>query len=56
MNGFLSPAEVGPYSLEQFAFANPFPYGALTANQQAAFALNPATTGIRFAGSPHRTG
>ncbi len=42
-NGFLSPAEVGAYGLEQFAFANPFPYGALSANQQAAFALNPAT-------------
>ena len=42
-NGFLSPAEVGAYSLEQFAFANPFPYGALSANQQAAFALNPTT-------------
>jgi iron complex outermembrane receptor protein len=42
-NGFLSPSEIGAYSLEQFAFANPFPYGALTANQQAAFALDPAT-------------
>lgn len=42
-NGFLSPSEVGAYALEQFAFANPFPYGALTANQQAAFALDPAT-------------
>jgi iron complex outermembrane receptor protein len=45
-DGFLSPSEVGPYALEQFAFANPFPYGALTANQQAAFALSPATTSI----------
>jgi iron complex outermembrane receptor protein len=42
-NGFLSPSEIGAYALEQFAFANPFPYGALTANQQAAFALDPAT-------------
>lgn len=42
-DGFLSPAEVQPYALEQFAFANPFPYGALSANQQAAFALDPAT-------------
>ncbi len=42
-NGFLSPAEVAPYALEQFAFANPFPYGALSANQRAAFALDPAT-------------
>ena len=42
-NGFLTPAEVGAYSLEQFAFANPFPYGALSPQQQAAFALDPAT-------------
>jgi iron complex outermembrane receptor protein len=42
-NGFLSPSEVAPYSLEQFAFANPFPVGALSANQVAAFALDPAT-------------
>lgn len=42
-NGFLSPAELNKYALEQFAFANPFPYGALSADQQAAFALDPAT-------------
>ncbi|MEN9404968.1 MAG: hypothetical protein RL091_3671, partial [Verrucomicrobiota bacterium] len=42
-NGFLSPSEVGAYALEQFAFANPFPYGALSASQQAAFALDPST-------------
>jgi len=42
-DGFLSPLEVGPYSLEQFAFANPFPVGALSANQVAAFALDPAS-------------
>lgn len=42
-DGLLSPSEVGAYSLEQFAFANPFPYGALSANQQAAFALDPST-------------
>ncbi|MEO7415326.1 MAG: TonB-dependent receptor [Opitutaceae bacterium] len=42
-NGYLSPAEVGAYSLEQFAFTNPFPTGALTPNQIAAFALDPAT-------------
>lgn len=42
-NGFLSPAELNRYSLEQFAFANPFPYAALTADQQRAFALDPAT-------------
>lgn len=29
-DGFLSPSEVGPYSLEQFAFANPFPEDAFT--------------------------
>lgn len=40
---WLSPSEVGAYSLEQFAFANPFPYGALTDAQKAAFALDPAT-------------
>ncbi len=42
-DGFLSPSEVSPYSLEQFAFMNPFPVGALSANQIAAFALDPAT-------------
>lgn len=52
-DGRLSPSEVGPYSLEQFAFANPFPYGALTANQQAAFALNPAT--VHYVPISHRT-
>lgn len=46
-NGILTPAEVRPYSLEQFAFADPFPYGALSANQQAAFRLNPATVGYK---------
>src|SRR5258708_3774411 len=42
-DGFLSPSELNAYSLSQYAFANPFPYGALTANQQAAMALDPAT-------------
>jgi len=42
-NGYLTPSEVGAYSLEQFAFARPFPAGALSANQTAAFALDPAT-------------
>ncbi|MBL9204811.1 MAG: TonB-dependent receptor [Opitutaceae bacterium] len=42
-NGFLTPAELNRYALEQFAFANPFPYDALTADQKAAFALDPAT-------------
>ncbi|MCF3648376.1 TonB-dependent siderophore receptor [Synoicihabitans lomoniglobus] len=44
-NGILTPAEVSPYSLEQFAFADPFPYGALSDNQKAAFALDPTTVG-----------
>ncbi|HEX2855488.1 MAG TPA: TonB-dependent receptor [Opitutaceae bacterium] len=52
-NGFLSPNEVGAYALEQFAFANPFPYAALTANQQAAFALDPAT--VRIVKLSHHT-
>lgn len=52
-NGFLSPAELNAYSLEQFAFANPFPYFALTANQRAAFALNPAT--VRTVKLSHHT-
>ncbi len=52
-DGFLTPAEVGAYSLEQFAFANPFPAGALTANQTAAFALNPAT--VRTVKLSHHT-
>ena len=52
-NGFLSPAEVGAYALEQFAFANPFPYGALSANQMAAFALDPAT--VRTVKLSHHT-
>ncbi len=52
-DGFLSPSEVGAYSLEQFAFMNPFPYGALNANQQAAFALDPAT--VRLVKLSHHT-
>lgn len=44
-NGFLEPDEIDKYDLEQFAFANPFPYAALTADQQAAFRLDPATVG-----------
>lgn len=52
-NGFLTPAELQPYALEQFAFANPFPYGALTANQRAAFALDPAT--VRTVKLSHHT-
>jgi len=42
-DGFLSPSEVQPYALEQFAYADPFPYANLTAAQQAAFALDPST-------------
>ena len=45
-DGILSPAEIQPYSLEQFAFAAPFPYDALSDNQKAAFALDPTTVGI----------
>ncbi len=52
-NGFLSPSEIGAYSLEQFAFANPFPYDALTAQQKAAFALDPAT--VRTVKLSHHT-
>jgi iron complex outermembrane recepter protein len=42
-DGFLQPAEISDYALEQFAFASPFPYGALSDNQKAAFALDPST-------------
>ncbi len=52
-DGFLSPVEVGPYSLEQFAFANPFPTAALSADQVAAFALDPAT--VRLVKLSHHT-
>jgi iron complex outermembrane recepter protein len=52
-DGFLSPAELRPFALEQFAFANPFPYGALTAQQQAAFALDPTT--VRTVKLSHHT-
>jgi len=52
-DGFLNPAELQPYALEQFGFANPFPYGALTANQKAAFALDPAT--VRTVKLSHHT-
>lgn len=52
-DGKLSPAEVSRFGLEQFAFANPFPSPALSANQQAAYALNPAT--IRLVPISHRT-
>lgn len=50
---WLSPSEISAYSLEQFAFANPFPYGALSANQQAAFALDPAT--VNYVAIDHHT-
>jgi iron complex outermembrane receptor protein len=55
-DGFLSPSELaylGGSNLEQFAFMNPFPYGALTADQQAAFALDPST--IRTVKLSHST-
>jgi iron complex outermembrane receptor protein len=44
-DGVLEPSEVNPYQLDQYAFANPFPYYALSPNQRAAFALDPATVG-----------
>ena len=50
---WLSPSEISAYSLEQFAFANPFPYDALTDNQKAAFELDPATVG--YVPISHRT-
>ena len=50
-DGFLQPAELDRYSLEQFAFMNPFPYLALSPDQRAAFALDPATVG--YAGLSH---
>jgi iron complex outermembrane receptor protein len=49
-NGFISPAELTPFGLnggrrlEQFAFADPFPYFALPPQQRAAFALGPTRT------------
>lgn len=52
-DGRLSPSEVNAYGLEQFAFTSPFPYAALSANQQAAFALNPAT--VKYVPISHRT-
>ncbi|WP_138223314.1 TonB-dependent siderophore receptor [Nibricoccus aquaticus] len=52
-NGYLSPSEISAYSLEQFAFADPFPYGALTANQQAAFRLDPTT--VKYTSIGHNT-
>lgn len=52
-DNLLSPSEVSAYSLEQFAFANPFPYDALTAEQQAAFALDPDT--IEYVSIDHHT-
>ena len=45
-SGFLEPSEIDAFDLEQFAFANPFPYGALTPEQQSAFMLDPATVGL----------
>ena len=44
---------MGAYALEQFAFAKPLPAAALTANQTAAFALDPAT--IRTVKLRHHT-
>ena len=52
-DGTLEPSEVNPYGLNQFAFANPFPYFALSPDQRAAFALDPAT--VQTAALSHRT-
>jgi iron complex outermembrane receptor protein len=52
-DNWLSPSEVSDYSLEQFAFANPFPYGALSPQQQAAFKLDPVT--VRLVKLSHHT-
>jgi iron complex outermembrane recepter protein len=58
-NGFISPSELAALGLtpssglEQFAFADPFPYGALSPSQQAAFALNPST--VRYTSLDHHT-
>lgn len=41
-DGFINPSEAGS-NINQFAFANPFPFGALGAGKQAVFALDPAT-------------
>lgn len=46
-DGFLTRSEVEDYDLEQFSFANPFPYDALSDAQKAAFALDPATVGYK---------
>ncbi len=50
-DGMLEPSEVAPYQLSQYAFANPFPYYALTPQQRAAFALDPAT--VHYASLSH---
>jgi iron complex outermembrane receptor protein len=52
-DGRLSPSEIQRFSLEQFAFRSPFPFFALTPNQRAAFALDPAT--VRLTPISHRT-
>ncbi len=49
-NGYISPAELVAngltvsQGLEQFAFADPFPYLSLSANRRSAFALGPTQT------------
>jgi iron complex outermembrane recepter protein len=49
-NGYISPQELVangltiPQGLEQFAFADPFPYFALSPNRRSAFALGPTQT------------
>jgi iron complex outermembrane receptor protein len=52
-DGFISPSEAEPYGLSEFAFANPFPYYALSPNQRAAHALDPNT--VHIASLSHQT-
>jgi iron complex outermembrane recepter protein len=58
-SGFISPAELAALGLtpssglEQFAFADPFPYFALTPSQRAAYRLDPAS--VRFTSIDHHT-
>ena len=51
-DGVLQPWETG-YQLSQFAFANPFPYYALSPGQRAAYALDPTT--VRTVSISHQT-
>jgi iron complex outermembrane receptor protein len=52
-DGMLEPSELAPYQLSQYAFANPFPYYALSPQQRAAYALDPST--VHDASLSHHT-